>query len=363
MKILFISINGKNDTRTRAFIRILREIGELTCVTKEISEKTPDVESENDIVFQYNSIRDLPKFVNAVVSQAKKLGTIDMLFLDNRMASIPYCFIKERCKFVVQDAREFYTLRDTPHFVGKVGCIVEKMSLKKVDMVICANEQRAKLMKARFNLPETPYVYENIFPSDYNQHFDRNATEMKFGGYFKTDRVVFISSAGCQIERTTDKLVHAMRLFKSEAVLLLVGGASHEDEAQIKAIMHKENIDNVFLIGHVDTNTLKYLMEMSDVGVVIYGKHDENNRYCASGKIYEYLYEKLPMLTCGNEPLAEFCQKTGTGFSTDDYEAGIRELLVNREKYRRCSIDFFNSFDPQANNTMLKNELLRRIKT
>ena len=361
MNIVFLTINGKNDTRTRAFIRILRRMGNLICVSKKTEERTIDVESPNDIEFEYNGISDLGNFIAAAYKAKRKLKQIDLLFLDNRMASIPNFLFGKKCGYVIQDAREFYSIKETPHMVGKIGCVLERQSLRKADMVICANSRRAHLMKERFSLPELPFVYENIFPSDYDECFDIDQTRSKYDHFFSSEKMNLISSAGCQIERTTDKLVHSVKKFQDKVQLLLVGGASREDEETIKGIIQVEHIQNVTLIGHVDTNTLKYLMRKSDIGVVIYGKHDANNRYCASGKIYEYLNEKLPMIASGNEPLIDFFEKTHTGIASDNYEEAIQNMLDHFSEYKANAEKFYQTFDPDAGNKQLEEEIKRRL--
>ena len=361
MNILFLTIYGKNDTRTRAFIRILRKLGNLSCVSPRIDERTVDVDSPNDIEFEYKGIRDIGNFIRAAILAKKQLEQVDLLFLDNRMASIPNFLFGKKCKYVIQDAREFYSVKENPHLVGKIGCVLEKKSLQKVDMVICANKQRARLMKERFNLPETPFVFENVFPSDYDKYFDIEKAKKDYDDLFDSDRKNFISSAGCQIERTTDKLVLAAKKYEDKIKLILVGGSTKNDADIIHRIIEENHITNVSIIDHVDTNTLKYLMGKSDVGIVIYGKHDENNRYCASGKIYEYLNEQLPILASGNEPLVEFVNDTHTGVASDNYEEAIQIMLDHYSEYKTNAKKFYDSFDPNSGSKQLEAEISRRI--
>ena len=362
MNILFLSVYGKNDTRTRAFIRILRKMGDMICVSPHIDEETADVDSPNDIEFDYRGVQDIGKFIKAAYTAKKRLKHVDLLFLDNRMASIPFFLFGNQCRYTIQDAREFYSIKEVQHLAGKIGCFFEKRSLQRVDMVICANKQRAQLMRERWNLSETPFVYENIFPAQYDDCFDVHKAEKDYGNLFDSDKMVLISSAGCQIERTTDQLVVAAKKFEDKIKLLLVGGSSKKDADMIREIIEKNRISNISILNHVDTNTLKYLMSKSDVGVVIYGKHDDNNRYCASGKIYEYLNEKLPMIASGNEPLVDFMNATGTGIASDNYEEAIQMMLDHYSEYKEKAEKFYYSFDPDFGNNQLKEEISHRLK-
>ena len=237
MNILFLSVYGKNDTRTRAFIRILRKMGDMICVSKKTDEETVDVDSPEDIEFEYRGVQDICKFVSAAYAAKRKLKHVDLLFLDNRMAAIPFFLFGRECRYTIQDAREFYSIKDVSHLAGKIGCFFEKRSIQRVDMVICANKQRAQLMRERWNLSETPFVYENIFPAQYDDCFDAHKAEEDYGELFDSDKMVLISSAGCQIERTTDRLVLAAGKFEDRIKLLLVGGSSKKDADTIREII------------------------------------------------------------------------------------------------------------------------------
>lgn len=362
MNIVFLSVYGKNDTRTRAFIRILRKIGSLVCVTNKTEEKTDDVASSDDIEINYRGVRDTGKFISASYKAIKRFDHIDLLFLDNRMAAIPFLLFGRNSRYVIQDAREFYSIKDVRHLAGKIGCIFERKSLQRADMVLCANIQRARLMKERWKLSEMPFVYENIFPSQYDEHFDLKQAKNDYDNLFEDDKLVFISSAGCQIERTTDKLVLAAKKFEDRIKLLLVGGSSKKDAAIIQKIIEEEHISNISVIEHVDMNTLKYLMSKSNVGVVIYGKHDDNNRYCASGKIYEFLNEHLPMIASGNEPLVDFMNRTHTGIANDNYEEAIKTMLDHYTEYKDNAMRFYEMFDPDSGNRLLESEIVRRLR-
>ncbi len=75
MNILFLSVYGKNDTRTRAFIRILRKMGDMICVSPHIDEATADVDSPDDIEFDYRGVQDIGKFIRAAYTAKKKTQT------------------------------------------------------------------------------------------------------------------------------------------------------------------------------------------------------------------------------------------------------------------------------------------------
>lgn len=350
MKTLFLSYYGKSDTRTRAFIHIMRSLGETACITREDSEKTPDVDAPGDRVVGGDGAKGIANFVRVSLAAAREMKTVDVLFIDNRMAIIPGRLIANmyRPKLIIQDAREFYTLRETRHLTAKLGCLIENVYLKKANLVLCANRYRAEAMIKAFKLRELPYVFENVFTLSYDEAFDSKKTNEQYGSLFDSDRFTFISSSGCALSRTTDRLVIAMEEFRDRAQLLLVGNNNQADERRIREIVKQRRLNNVHILGGVDKNTLKWLIQSSDAGIAIYGKHDFNNLYCASGKIYEFLSEGLPVMMSDNPPLLDFCQQTKAGYSSGNYAEALREIMDHYMAYKHNVAKYMQEFDMYA---------------
>ena len=72
-----------------------------------------------------------------------------------------------------------------------------------------------------------------------------------------------------------------------------------------------------------------------DVGIVRYHNRDRNNRYCASGKLYEFIYSGLPVVCSSNLTLSKFINKTGTGVSDTSFKNGLTMLLADLELFKR----------------------------
>ena len=85
------------------------------------------------------------------------------------------------------------------------------------------------------------------------------------------------------------------------------------------------------LLTHTE---LKYLISQSHIGIVNYGQTDTNSKYCASGKLYEFLYEGIPVVTTSNSPLKRICDEEKIGVVDDRFADGINEVLRNYEFYK-----------------------------
>ena len=93
------------------------------------------------------------------------------------------------------------------------------------------------------------------------------------------------------------------------------------------------------------------------IGVVNYGQYDTNNKYCASGKLYEFLYEGIPVVTTTNPPLKRICEEEKVGVTDDGYADGINEVLNNYELYKANVERFTKKFTIAANDSILIKEI------
>lgn len=356
-KILLISFGEyEYDGRLRNLICILESIGELYYITRgKTSRDDRHYVLEEDNYF---------KFINKTIKFAKKLDGIDVLFLDNRKATIPGLILNKvlKPKFLIQDCRELYEPKELDHIVGKIGCYFERKSIKKADIVIAANESRAKKMVEIYDLNKKPIVYENLRQLQYSNRDGVFNAQKDLYRYIKEDEFRIISTAGCDVSRLTDTLVKNMKHINYKYRLFLVGDSKIEDYHKIKDIIETNNIENVEIINRLDQDYLKYLISYSHIGIVSYHQKDLNNKYCASGKIYEFLYEGVPVVTTSNPPLKELCDEWGIGVVDNQFYKGINEIISNHEHYKSKVDKYIKTNDINFYNNKLKSVLEKEIE-
>ena len=210
MDVLLISYsNIEYDGRLRELVEIAKLIGNVKYITQ--GDTTSTKVSEDHIEFKSNNFLKYLKFIYFCVRSAKN-SRIDVLFIDNRKAIIPAYIVKKikKVKFVIQDVRELYIMRETKHLIGKLGCLVEKHFNKKSNILISANIYRSGIMRDMFKLKKTPLVFDNIRKLKYSEDFDLNYVTSKYKELFLSDSFKIISTSGCSLSRTNDKLVIAM---------------------------------------------------------------------------------------------------------------------------------------------------------
>ena len=344
MKILLLSYgNIEYDGRLRALVSVFSEIGDLRAIVH--GEKSTD---SNLIPVN----RSYLPFISKSIRIAKSLGHIDWMVLDNRKATIPGLILLPILKpeIVIQDCRELYLLNETKSLPGRIGCIFEKIMARRATVVICANEERAAIMKKEFGLKTDPVPYENLRQLQAESDEEWKKAEERFDNYFGEKALNIISSSGCSIQRTNDILIKNLSKINRRCRVFLVGDSDSREEQLIREIADNNRRDEVVILGKLNQTELKYLIKRCDIGVVNYGQYDTNNKYCASGKLYEFVFEGLPVITTSNPPLKRLCDTWGIGEADDLYYNGINKISDKYDDY----VASVNSFAEQ--NTIKDND-------
>lgn len=260
------------------------------------------------------------------------LKKIDILFIDNR-AIIPiallFCFFK-RPRHIVQDCREMYFCREQKYLKSKIGCFFEYIMLKKANIIIVANKYRARIMKKAYNLDKKILIFENIRNFD-DQKYEEMILEIKYKKLLERNTFKIISTSGYNGNSLDKNLIKFIEKAEGNYELFFVGKIN-----KLKKIEQK----NIHYIDKIPFSELRFLLNKMNVGYVGYEIINLNTKYCASGKIYEYLNENLPILSHKNIPLKNFIKKYNVGVSGDNINELIKRLEQNPEFYKENILQF-----------------------
>lgn len=356
MNILLISYGDyEYDGRLRELVNVFESIGNLHFYSASSESRL-----KNQGIFPGGNYL---KYVIAAVKYGLQFKNIDMIVLDNRKAVLPGRIIKRlaNIKIMVLDCRELYFSKDVISISSKVGCYIEKSCIKKADIVISANKERAEIMQQRYHLAELPLVFENIRGLEFSSEMREDVLRKRFEPYIEEKEYRIVATAGCDIFRKNDVLVSNFNRVGEKCRLFLVGGSLPEDEKRIRSIVKSKNLKNVEILGRLKQDELKYLIAHSHVGIVNYNQDDFNNKYCASGKLFEFIFEGIPVVTTTNPPLKRICEENGVGEADDLYAEGINKVLANYESYQKNVREFAETKTVEGNNEQLKDSILTRL--
>jgi len=284
------------------------------------------------------------------------LKKIDILFVDNR-AIIPIAllfYFFKRPRYIIQDCREMYFCREQKYLKSKIGCFFEYIMLKKANIIIVANKYRARIMKKAYNLDKKILIFENI--RDFKgELFDTVILENKYRELLKKNTFKIISTSGYSGNKIERELIEFVKKNKREYELYFVGMIEREK-------MVKE--ENIYFIERVPFSELKFLLSKMNVGYVGYEIINLNTKYCASGKIYEYLNENLPILSYKNIPLKNFVKKYNIGVSGENISELVKKIEQNYKSYKKNILYFkqLNKKRVEENFNKVITEIEKEIK-
>ena len=272
----------------------------------------------------------------------------DFFFIDNRKAaflSLPILFYKKK---IIYDMRELYLLKDKRSIISNIGTITERCTVKKAKVLIIPNSYRSKIIKKILSINIEPLIFENrrqlkipIFNNLNNEEVEHHCyifnKKIKFTGSF-----TFISTSKFSFERDDHKILFSAKKFHN-LQFIFVGNVSNRDTLELKKLLINLNLKNVYFIKRLPLNSLLDLIMLCNIGVVNYSKSNLNNKYCASGKIYEFLDCGLPILSSDNLPLKKIINTQDYGIASNNFDYAIYELFSKYSFYKSNVEKYFNS--------------------
>lgn len=163
---------------------------------------------------------------------------------------------------------------------------LEKLAIRKADLIISANEERAKLMKEHYTLRDMPAIFRNISPVK----IANIELPKEFKDFFakkKKEDLYIIYQGVMDIDRGISDFIKAMRFLGDNFKLVLVGYGKDYDK--IKHLINQEVLfEKVFAFDRVPRELLPIIIKHCDVGIVSYNNLSLNEVYCEPNKLYDY---------------------------------------------------------------------------
>ena len=214
----------------------------------------------------------------------------------------------------------------------------EKRIVKKVDLLICASEERAQIMKDHYDLTNLPVIIPNISQLQVDDD-DKDVKPIleSLGEFFADPRITVVYAGVVTKNRHLGVLLDAVHALYDQCKLLIVGKGDDLVTLQNRANSYPE-LQSAFT-GAVPYKCLGSILSRCDIGFLYYPSDTLNNKYCASNKIYEYASVNLPMLANENPTVKKILENSQIGISTNVFKDGIEQIVKNGANYKfNCSV-------------------------
>lgn len=219
---------------------------------------------------------------------------------------------------------------------------IEKRDVKKVDVYIAANQERADIAKKHFKLKNHIIVFDNMHRIDGT--VDEKVCETKYAPLFAKSSFTIVYGGGIREDRGTFEIAAALKKLGADYNLIIVGN-DWGNKQNFISYLKDNNITNVDYIGFIDRNEWGYLLKCSKASIVFFLQNTINNTYCASGKMYESLFLGKPIICSTNPPLKHLCDRFHCGVCSEDFASSIKNLKDNYEYYVDGAKSFIEATD------------------
>lgn len=214
---------------------------------------------------------------------------------------------------LVYDAHELIIpeKNDNLNNSNKIFYRLEKMAVRKCELVIAANPERAIMMKEHYNLKKDPISVRNIPPLAKNKYSDEQILK-KYPLLKKSVNDIRIVYMGdINIERGLNVLIEAIYLLPVHYQILFVGKGPDIDK--IKNIASKDISGRIIVMGGIAHEEVHDVIRQADIGYLTYSMTGLNNIYCSPNKIFEYPQAGLPIISTCQPTIREIFSKFKIG--------------------------------------------------
>lgn len=333
---------------------------DVTVISTNSGKQVTDKEFKNHLIGT-NATGMKPLFQNIWAAyQFIKQNMPDVVYChDYYSALLAYLLAgKKYCSKIIYDAHELIIPeegikdRRTAFFRW-----FEKRIINKVDLVICASEDRGQFMEDYYKMKKRPLVIRNISQLSINNDEKTQELLASLEGFFSNPCPTVVYAGVVIKSRGILNLVKAVSDLAPNYKLLLVGQGDALEEAITMAKMNPQLAFSY--TGTIPYASLGAVLSKCDIGYVFYPNTSLNNRYCASNKLFEYASVRLPIIANTNPTVMKELAEGRIGVSSDNLTEAIEKVAGDISSYKfKC--DEFTEKNPWSQEA---EKLIKTVRT
>ena len=235
---------------------------------------------------------------------------------------------------------------------------LEKRAIKKYDLVISANDERATQLINFYNLNQVQVVSVKNIPGKSVHDGTVNFLKLKKSfPFLSKDKKYIIYQGVVNPARDLENILDPLSQLKEYDILIVGDGPIKYYNSLVSKY---ENNTNIHFVGKVNLNILYSFIKISFCGIISYSMQNLNNKYCAPNKLYEYAQFNLKMLTTNQVLFDKTFQKFPFGMILSANKSKKELDLFLSEK---INDNIFEDFRRKNSNIIETEKLLSKVLT
>ena len=205
----------------------------------------------------------------------------------------------------------------------------ERHVVNNVDLLVCASQERGRIMQSHYHLREHPLVIPNVSVLDVarNEITKRYLDNLK--SFFEIDKMTVVYAGVVSRGRRLELLLDSISKKTDKLKLLIVGGGPFLEDLKNRAKAYKAM--DIYFTGAVPFSSLGAILTKCDIGYLFYPTNTLNNRFCASKyqigyasddlqKAFEVVCEKI-------DEMRNSCKKLNAENHWEKYSQSLRKTI------------------------------------
>ena len=259
-----------------------------------------------------------------------------ILFLLRKNISIIHChdlwvlpaaalLSRLKSKPLVYDAHEYYAgleLFIRKKIKKKIWLIVEKIALKRVDVVITVSEPLADLYSERYPWIKQIEVIRNL------PKYEMIGNRKKEKRAVNSSNKIIVYQGHFRPGRGLKNLIEAMKYVANGHLLLIGGGELTE---QLKVQVNSLCLDDrVTFLDYIPTDNLIQTTATADLGIALFEPTSINYAYALPNKFFEYVMAGIPVLSSNIQTFSDYIDRYQFGLTVDPSDVKAISRTINQ---------------------------------
>lgn len=190
---------------------------------------------------------------------------------------------------------------------------LERMTVRRHDLVIAANSERAELMKQHYRLDTMPVPIRNVSKLTLGC-VGRDTILQQYPELCrKDDERLVVYMGDVALARGLGAVIDALDYLPKNISLIVVGDGPDRAMLEERYPVQSNGQKQIRLLGPVPQLWIQDVLSLCEIGVLIYSMEGLNNYYCSPNKIFEYTQAGLPVVATAQPPLVSMVNEYKIG--------------------------------------------------